>query len=111
MQAADMLYAEQKMRISDNEKKDIVNAISEIDNEASIWLFGSRTDDKKRGGDIDIAVLSKKIGIMEKIRIKRSICNKIGEQKIDLLVSERGSEAFFKSAVETGIKLNEQESS
>lgn len=99
-------YVEQKMRLSDNEKRDIVNAISEIDNEASIWLFGSRTDDKKRGGDIDIAVLSKKIGIMEKIRIKRSICDKIGEQKIDLLVSNCGNEAFFKFAVKEGLKLN-----
>jgi predicted nucleotidyltransferase len=95
------------MRISDDEKKDIVNAINEVDSEASIWLFGSRTDDTKKGGDIDIAVLSKKIRVMEKIRIKRSICNKIGEQKIDLLVSEHGNEAFFKSAVENGIKLNE----
>lgn len=59
-------YVEQKMRISDNEKRDIVNAISEIDNEASIWLFGSRTDDKKRGGDIDIAVLSKKSELWKK---------------------------------------------
>jgi predicted nucleotidyltransferase len=99
------------MRISDYEKDSIVNAVSEIDNEASIWLFGSRTDDTKKGGDIDIAVLSQKIGVMEKIRIKISICNKIGEQRIDLLVSDHGSEAFFKSAVENGIKLNEQKSS
>jgi predicted nucleotidyltransferase len=96
------------MRITDDEKNTIVNAIGKIDSEAPIWLFGSRTDDNKKGGDIDIAVLSKKIGIMEKIRIKRSICDKIGEQKIDLFVSEHGNEAFFKSAVEDGIKLNEQ---
>jgi predicted nucleotidyltransferase len=95
------------LRISDNEKKDIVNAISEIDGEASIWLFGSRTDDNKKGGDIDIAVLSKKIGIAEKIRIKRAICNKIGDQKIDLLVSNFGNEAFFKRAVKEGLRLNE----
>jgi predicted nucleotidyltransferase len=97
------------MRISDYEKNSILNAVGEIDNEAPIWLFGSRTDDNKKGGDIDIAVLSPKIGITEKIRIKRSICDKIGEQKIDLLVSNRGNEAFFKFAVENGIKLNEQE--
>ncbi|MDR0731089.1 MAG: nucleotidyltransferase domain-containing protein [Treponema sp.] len=98
------------MRISNTEKNCIVNAIGEVDNEAPIWLFGSRTDDTKKGGDIDIAVLSKKIGITEKIRIKRSICNKIGEQRIDLLVSDYGNEAVFKSAVENGIRLNEQES-
>lgn len=95
------------MRISDDERKSIVNAVSEIDSEASIWLFGSRADDNKKGGDIDIAVLSKKIGIMEKIRIKKSICDKIGDQKIDLLVSNFGNEAFFKFAVKEGLKLNE----
>jgi predicted nucleotidyltransferase len=63
------------MRISDYEKNSIVNAVSEFDNEASIWLFGSRTDDTKKGGNIDIAVLSQKIGVLEKIRIKISICN------------------------------------
>jgi hypothetical protein len=36
------------MRIRDHEKKDIVNAVSFLDKEASIWLFGSRTDDTKK---------------------------------------------------------------
>jgi predicted nucleotidyltransferase len=96
------------MRISEHEKTVIINAINAVDDEAQIWLFGSRTDDNKKGGDIDIAILSRKIGVMEKIRIKRSICNKIGEQKIDLLVSSLGEEAFFKSAVEEGIQLYEK---
>jgi predicted nucleotidyltransferase len=54
------------MRISDYEKDSIVNAVSEIDTKASIWLFGSRTDDTKKGGDIDIAVLSQKMRIRSK---------------------------------------------
>jgi predicted nucleotidyltransferase len=94
------------MRISDYEKNSIVNAVSEVDSEAPIWLFGSRTDDNKKGGDIDIAVLSKRIGVMEKIRIKKAICDKIGEQKIDLLVSSHGNEAFFKFAAKEGLRLN-----
>lgn len=94
------------MRIGEREKEAIVAAVKEADDEAPVWLFGSRTDDAKKGGDIDIAVLSKKIGVMEKIRIKRSICRKIGEQKIDLLVSSSGHEAFFQLAVEQGKKLN-----
>jgi 2-hydroxy-3-keto-5-methylthiopentenyl-1-phosphate phosphatase len=95
------------MRISEYERNTIVESVLAIDPKAGIWLFGSRTDDIKKGGDLDIAVLSKRIGIVDKIRIKRSICNKIGEQKIDLLVSSCGEDPFFKLILEQGIKLYE----
>jgi len=49
------------MRISVFEKDCIVNAITACDPDAKIWLFGSCTDDSKKGGDIDIGILSKKI--------------------------------------------------
>ncbi|MCL2282847.1 MAG: nucleotidyltransferase domain-containing protein [Fibromonadales bacterium] len=94
------------MRISDFEIDAIVNAIVACDSEAKIWLFGSRTDNSKKGGDIDIGVLSKKIDLMTKLRIRRNICEKIGEQKIDLVVSKAGETAFFKYAVmEEGVAL------
>jgi len=94
------------MRISDFQRDAIVNAILACDPNAKIWLFGSRTDDSKKGGDIDIGVLSKEIDLMKKCRIIRNICSKIGEQKIDLAVSKNGDTAFFKYAVmEEGIAL------
>jgi predicted nucleotidyltransferase len=88
-------------------KRSDCQRLQNIDRKASIWLFGSRADDSKKGGDIDIAVLSARIGVMEKIQIKRAICNKIGEQKIDLLISSSGNEAFFQFAIQEGIKLSE----
>ncbi|MDR1507286.1 MAG: nucleotidyltransferase domain-containing protein [Treponema sp.] len=97
------------MRISDFEKKTIVSAVQSVDKDASVWLFGSRTDDKKRGGDIDIAILSNKIkdDVMEEIKVRRFICDKIGEQQIDIVSSGPDQQsAFFKSAVKEGIKLN-----
>jgi predicted nucleotidyltransferase len=69
------------------------------------WLFGSRTDDNKKGGDIDIGILSSKVDVMEKIEIRQKICDKIGEQKIDLVVSKDGQQAFFKFVVAKGILL------
>ena len=87
------------MRISIFEKESIVNAIKAYDPEAKVWLFGSRADDSKRGGDIDIGILSKKIDFMKKLDINIDICDKIGEQKIDLVVSKSGDTAFFKYAV------------
>jgi len=96
------------MRITEHEKNTIVEAVKNIDTDAKIWLFGSRTDDSKKGGDIDIAIFSEKINrdVMQEIKVRRFICNKIGEQKIDIVTSSDGKEAFFRLAVAEGIKLN-----
>ncbi|GHV86426.1 hypothetical protein AGMMS50230_20340 [Spirochaetia bacterium] len=95
------------MRISEYEKSAIIDSVKSVDLDAGIWLFGSRTDDSKKGGDIDIAILSKEINmdVMQKIQIRRFICNKIGDQKIDIVTSKDGQEAFFRLAMEEGIKL------
>jgi predicted nucleotidyltransferase len=95
------------MRISEHEKMIIVEAVKSIDPVASVWLFGSRIDDNKKGGDIDIAILSEVIDNDEmlKIQVRRFICDRIGEQKIDIVTTKDGSEAIFKLAVAEGIKF------
>ncbi|MEI6703280.1 MAG: nucleotidyltransferase domain-containing protein [Deltaproteobacteria bacterium] len=94
------------MRISDMERDAIVLAVRAFDPNARLWLFGSRTDDQKRGGDIDVAILSASISRMEVMRIKRSILDSIGEQHLDLVVSGDGTEPFFRVAIEKGIPIN-----
>ena len=95
------------MRITENEKNVIIDAVKNADPAAQVWLFGSRVDDSKKGGDIDIAIFSEKINhdVMQEIKVRRFICNKIGEQKIDIVTSSDGKEAFFRLAVEEGIEL------
>ena len=93
------------MRISEYEKTAIVDAVKNADPDAKVWLFGSRTNDSKKGGDIDIAVLSSNVDVKKEIEIKQTIFEKIGEQKIDLLVSKDGQQAFFKFAAAKGILL------
>jgi len=95
------------LRITEFEKDVIIEAIKTIDPNAKIWLFGSRADDNKKGGDIDIGIMSEKIGLMEEIKIKQVICDKIGEQKIDLAVSMDGHQAFFRHIVTEGVLLYE----
>jgi predicted nucleotidyltransferase len=95
------------MRISGAEKEILVNSIRQVDREARIWLFGSRVDDTKKGGDIDIAVLSPNIRLSERMLIRRSIVDCLGEQRIDMLVSADGTEPFFRLAIETGVQLDE----
>ena len=83
------------MRISEIEKTTIVNAILEKDKNAQIFLFGSRTDDFKKGGDIDILVQSDEIGLLEIVKIKSTIFKNIPEQKIDLLVLKSNKTNHF----------------
>jgi len=96
-----------KLRITEHEKNVIIEAVKTVDPDAKVWLFGSRTNDNKKGGDIDIAIFSGKINkdIMQKIKVNRSICDKIGEQKIDIVTTSDGKEAIFRLAVAEGIAL------
>jgi predicted nucleotidyltransferase len=95
------------MRISEHEKNVIIDAVKSVDPDAKVWIFGSRTDDSKKGGDIDIAILSENIDkdVMQKIQVRRFICDRIGEQKIDIVTSVQGKEAFFRMAMSEGIQL------
>jgi len=96
------------MRITEQAKNAIIDAVKNADPDAKVWLFGSRVDDSKKGGDIDIAILSEKIDkdIMQKIKVRRFICDRIGDQKIDIVTTNSGDEAIFRLAVEEGIQLN-----
>lgn len=95
------------MRLSAEERAVIVEAARRFDPTAELWLFGSRADDSKRGGDIDIAIRSKTIGRIERMRIRSGIEDRLGEQKIDIVISRDGAEPFFRQAIETGVKLDE----
>ncbi len=95
------------MRLSDSEKKILVRAVLAQDSKARVWLFGSRVDDEKRGGDIDIAVLSSQIGRAERMRIRRRVADELGEQKIDVVVSRDGADPFFRLALEHAVRLDE----
>ncbi|MCL1947680.1 MAG: nucleotidyltransferase domain-containing protein [Chitinivibrionia bacterium] len=95
------------MRISVNEKNAIVKSVKKVDEAAKIWLFGSRADDTKKGGDIDIAVLSGVISRKNKYDIVYEIEKQIGEQKIDFIVCADYSKPFFKMATESGVRIDE----
>jgi predicted nucleotidyltransferase len=95
------------MRIKEHEKNAIVEAVKNADANARVWLFGSRVDDAKKGGDIDIAIFSEKLNNdnMQIIKVRRFICNNIGDQKIDIITTKDGKEAIFRLAMAEGIEL------
>ena len=74
---------------------------------AVIYLFGSRVDNNKKGGDVDIMVLSdRELGWKEKCLIKYEYFKKFGEQKIDIVsFSFKEKSPFKQITMEQGVKL------
>ncbi len=76
-----------------------------------LWLFGSRVDDTRKGGDIDLYVeteLSAKDAVQAKIRFDADLMILIGEQRIDIvlnLVHDKTELQIYQIARETGISL------
>lgn len=94
------------MRLSEREKEAIVSVIKAFDRDASIILFGSRADDAKKGGDIDLAVISEKIKPSDKTEIRLRLYDLLGEQKIDLVLAENETKPFIRLARKTGVLLH-----
>ncbi len=93
------------MRLDEKELNAIKGSIIEFDPKCEIYLFGSRTDVNKRGGDIDILILSQVLTSGDKISILSRIFEKIDEQKIDIVIAKDLSDPFVRLALKTGIKL------
>ena len=93
------------MRLSETEKNAIRETIQEFDDRARIFLFGSRADDAKRGGDIDLLILSEKLREPDRGSIRRRLHDRIGEQKIDILVAQDLSDPFVRVAFTEGVSL------
>ena len=93
------------MRLKIFEHNAIVSTIKLLDNDATIYLFGSRVDDSKKGGDIDLLVLSNRLNSNDKRTIKMRLYELLEEQKIDLLIAADDSNPFVKLALGTGVKL------
>lgn len=76
---------------------------------ADVYLFGSRTDDAKRGGDIDLYIetpMSANEAIRSRIAMLGHLYRIIGERKIDLIVNRRGNDLpIFQEARQHGQKL------
>ena len=96
--------------MSSKDYKSIKESFLELFHNGDIYLFGSRVDDAKKGGDIDLYIIpAKKFSLEERLEKKRKfrlrLENKIGEQKIDIVISKDKNREIEIEALETGIKL------
>jgi predicted nucleotidyltransferase len=97
------------MRLKPFEIETIKSCLKESFGEnAKIYLFGSRTDDAKRGGDIDLYVVAEPLPAdWSERRSALWIClqERLGEQKIDILISRNPDEPIERIARKEGIQL------
>ncbi|MCB2149557.1 MAG: nucleotidyltransferase domain-containing protein [Deltaproteobacteria bacterium] len=94
------------MRLSIEEKSVVVDAVIRFDPDARIYLFGSRVDDRQKGGDIDILVFSNRLTFKDKLKIKAVLFETMEDQKIDLVIAKDSNDPFVKIALEKGVRLN-----
>ena len=90
---------ERFMRIQPEEQAAIISTITSFDKESEIYLFGSRLDDRKRGGDIDVLVKSDVICRAMLARIEDELFRKIDEQKIDFVLTRKSELNTFSRMV------------
>ncbi len=94
------------VRLSDKELKAIKAAIALVDSNAKIILFGSRVDPDKKGGDIDLLIISNKINYALKRKIRVELFKKLGDRKIDIIVvDDPFKDSFTKAAFVNGVEL------
>ena len=97
------LTAEQRAII----REEVVNAFGP---EATVRLFGSRLDDGKRGGDIDLhieAAGSADELLDRELALHGRLQRRLGERRVDLVVLSDGSpkRSIDTEAIRTGVAL------
>lgn len=95
------------MRLSKRYIEVIKAHFREFFENGEIYLFGSRVDDSKKGGDIDLyLVLKEHTNLFEKkIKFLSRVKRDLGEQKIDIIFNTDDSRLIEKEAIKWGIKL------
>jgi len=101
------------MRLSTDQIKTIRYAAkTTFGDDTAVWLFGSRVDDAKKGGDIDLLIETRQSDINALTRAEIAFLTqlqmKLGEQKIDVLLdypTRKNRPPIFSIAKKTGILL------
>ena len=83
------------MRLEVDQVSAIKSAVKMVDANAEIKLFGSRIDDEKRGGDIDLLIDSSIMGWREVAKLRGLLESNLGEQTIDIILKSKSDPSFI----------------
>ena len=88
------------LRLSIQEIKKIKNQVKVIFGEAVIYLFGSRVDDTKKGGDIDLYIIPENSDELFKKKIKIKIMlEDILYKPVDIIIASNKNRLIEKEAI------------
>lgn len=101
------------MRLSEQQISVIKSAVRRhFGTQADVRLFGSRTDDRARGGDIDLYIDSclanADDAMVAEVALWSELQQRLGEQRIDILVdypTKRHRSPIYRVARERGKRL------
>jgi predicted nucleotidyltransferase len=94
------------MRLEKWEVEIIKKSAKEVFGEnVKVILFGSRVYDNKKGGDIDLYVITDKPTFEKKSEFWILLQERLGEQKIDIVFSENKNRPIEQTALREGIEL------
>jgi len=94
------------LRLSKDEIKLLKTKLHKLSDSAKIYLFGSRIDDSKKGGDIDLLIIDKKLTKKDIRELRVEFFKKFGEQKIDIILDNGElKEPFVKHIFQKAILL------
>jgi len=76
----------EKMRLYKEQIEVLKNKLKTLSSNAKIYLFGSRVDDTKKGGDIDLLIISDELTKKDLRLLRVEFFKYFGEQKIDIIL-------------------------
>ena len=100
------------MRITEKEKEIIKRLAKDIFGaQTRVYLFGSRTSDRLKGGDIDLFITNENkqnLTLRSKIAFLAELKSIIGDQKIDVVLdtdATKAKKSFYRSIQTQSIEL------
>lgn len=94
------------MRLYQDQIKVLKDKLKDISLSAQLYLFGSRVDDTKKGGDIDLLVVSKEVTKKDLRYLRIEFFKHFGEQKLDIIIDDgKFEDPFVKHIMKKAILL------
>jgi len=96
------------MRLTKSEQKMILDTIENIFGEVEVFLFGSRLDMLKKGGDIDLFVVSKETKNLYAKKIKAlARLERLLHKPVDIVVHKDAERTIEKEILRANILLGQ----
>jgi predicted nucleotidyltransferase len=99
------------MRLSEDERRIVCETVEQrFGPKASVLLFGSRADDSRRGGDVDLLVevpMAPDDPLTAAVGLEIDVMRRLGERRIDVLLAYPGcnERPIHRIARRTGLPL------